>query len=308
MAMTNLLILMKNNNIEQQIDQWRERSEKSLNKWLPSNKIHPAELHQAMRYAVLNGGKRIRPILVYAAGYAVSADESALDAPASAVEFIHAYSLVHDDLPAMDDDDLRRGKPTCHKAFTEAQAILAGDALQSLAFHAIAHGLPSSLPAEQKLDILDALAVASGSRGMAGGQAIDLASVGKSLNIAELEDMHVHKTGALIRASVKMGALCQPKIDKEKLKNLDHFSKCIGLAFQIHDDILDVTSDTQTLGKAQGADIALNKPTYPALLGLDGARKMAKELYEDAHNSLEIFADKAEPLRWLADYIVKRDY
>lgn len=299
---------MSNQNTEQQIEAWRQRSESSLDKWLPSEKINPTQLHEAMRYSVLNGGKRVRPILVYAAGYAVSADETALDAPASAVEFIHAYSLIHDDLPAMDDDDLRRGKPTCHKAFTEAQAILAGDALQSLAFHAIAHGLPDSVPAEQKLDILDVLAVASGSRGMAGGQAIDLASVGQSLNIAELEDMHVHKTGALIRASVKMGALCQPGIESKQLKKLDHYAKCIGLAFQIQDDILDVTSDTETLGKTQGADIALNKPTYPALLGLDGAREMAAELHKEAHESLDIFAERAEPLRWLANYIVKRDY
>lgn len=295
-------------NTEQQIEQWRQRSEVSLDKWLPAEKINPTQLHKAMRYSVLNGGKRIRPILVYAAGFAVSASEQALDAPASAVEFIHAYSLIHDDLPAMDDDDLRRGKPTCHKAFDEAQAILAGDALQSLAFHTIAHGLPNSIPADKKLDILDALAVASGSRGMAGGQAIDLASVGKTLNIAELEDMHVHKTGALIRASVKMGALCQPEIDKEKLMKLDHYAKCIGLAFQIQDDILDVTSDTETLGKAQGADIALNKPTYPSLLGLDGAQEMAAELHKEAHESLDVFAEKAQPLRWLADYIVKRDY
>ena len=295
-------------NTERQIEEWRQRSEKSLDKWLPSEKINPVLLHQAMRYSVLNGGKRVRPTLVYAAGYAVSAEIDALDAPASAVEYIHAYSLVHDDLPAMDDDDLRRGKLTCHKAFNESQAILAGDALQSLAFHILAHGLPNSIPAEKKLDIIDTLAVASGSRGMAGGQAIDLASVGKSLNIAELEDMHVHKTGALIRASVKMGALCQPNIDNKQLKNLDHYAKCIGLAFQIQDDILDVTSDTETLGKTQGADIALNKPTYPALLGLDGAREMAAELHKEAHDSLNIFAEKAEPLRWLADYIVKRDY
>ena len=299
---------MTEKNIESQIEEWRQRSEKSLNKWLPSEDINPAQLHQAMRYSVLNGGKRIRPIFVYAAGYAVAANKVGVDAPASALAFIHAYSLIHDDLPAMDDDDLRRGKPTCHKAFTEAQAILAGDALQSLAFHTIAHGLPNNIPAEKKLDILDALAIASGSRGMAGGQAIDLAAVGKSLYIAELEDMHVHKTGALIRASVKMGALCQPKIDREQLKKLDHFAKCIGLAFQIQDDILDVTSDTETLGKTQGADIALNKPTYPALLGLDGARGMAAELHEEAHDSLNIFGDKAQPLRWLADYIVKRNY
>lgn len=297
-----------NNNIKAQIETWRLRAEKSLDKWLPAENINPTVLHQAMRYSVLSGGKRIRPILVYASGYAVGADEMALDAPASAIEFIHAYSLIHDDLPAMDNDDLRRGKPTCHKAFNEAQAILAGDALQSLAFHTIAHGLPENVPARQKLDIVDTLAVSSGSRGMAGGQAIDLASVGKSLNIAELEDMHVHKTGALIRASVKMGALCQPDIDKALLKKLDHYAKCIGLAFQIQDDILDVTSDTETLGKTQGADIALNKPTYPALLGLDGAREMAAELHQDAHDCLDIFAEKAAPLRWLADYIVKRDY
>lgn len=293
---------------ELQIERWRQRSEVSLDKWLPAQTINPEQLHQAMRYSVLNGGKRIRPILVYAAGYAVAADEVALDAPASAVEFIHAYSLIHDDLPAMDDDDLRRGKPTCHKAFSEAQAILAGDALQSLAFHTLAHGLSNNIPAESRLDILDTLAIASGSRGMAGGQSIDLDSVGKSLNIAELEDMHVHKTGALIRASVKMGALCQPNINSEQLKKLDHFAKCIGLAFQIQDDILDVTSDTQTLGKTQGADIALNKPTYPSLLGLEGAREMAAELHKQAHESLEIFAEKAQPLRWLADYIVKRDF
>lgn len=294
--------------IEQQIDDWRNRAESNLEKWLPAENINPAQLHQSMRYSVLDGGKRIRPILVYAAGYAVLAEETALDAAASAVEFIHAYSLIHDDLPAMDDDDLRRGKPTCHKAFSEAQAILAGDALQSLAFHALARGLPTTIPAEQRLTIIDTLAVASGSRGMAGGQAIDLASVGQSLNIAELEDMHVHKTGALIRASVKMGALCQPEINEQQLKKLDHYAKCIGLAFQIQDDILDVTSDTETLGKTQGADIALNKPTYPALLGLDGAREMAAELHNDAHSSLDIFEERAEPLRWLADYIVKRNY
>ncbi len=295
-------------NTEQQIEQWRARSEASLEKWLPADNINPSRLHQAMRYAVLNGGKRVRPVLTYAAGYAVEASTDALDCPAAAVEFIHAYSLVHDDLPAMDNDDLRRGKPTCHRAFDEAQAILAGDALQALAFHVLAHGLPDTIPAAQRLDILDTLAVASGSRGMAGGQAIDLDSVGKSLNIAELEDMHVHKTGALIRASVKMAALCRPDIEKTALKKLDHFAKCIGLAFQIQDDILDVTSDTETLGKTQGADIAMNKPTYPALLGLDGAREMAADLHQQALDSLDMFAERAAPLRWLADYIIKRDY
>ncbi len=299
---------MTSDDIEQQIRLWRDRSEACLDKWLPAEHITPQRLHQAMRYAVLNGGKRIRPILTYAAGYAVGADEAALDAPAAAVEYIHAYSLVHDDLPAMDNDDLRRGKPTCHKAFDEPQAILAGDALQSLAFHVLARHLPETVPAEQQLQILDTLAIASGSRGMAGGQAIDLESVGKSLNIAELEDMHVHKTGALIRASVKMGGLCLPEIDKAALKNLDHFAKCIGLAFQIQDDILDITSDTDTLGKTQGADMALNKPTYPALLGLDGAREMAADLHQQALDSLTHFAERGAALRWLADYIIQRDY
>jgi len=224
------------------------------------------------------------------------------------VELIHAYSLVHDDLPAMDDDDLRRGEPTCHMAFDEATAILAGDALQALAFQVLAHGQTTTIPAEQRLQMLDSLAIASGSRGMAGGQAIDLGAVGQTLNVAELENMHVHKTGALIRASVKLGALCQPDIDSTSLKNLDHFAKCIGLAFQIQDDILDVEGDTETLGKMQGADQALNKPTYPALLGLESAREMARELHEDALRSLDEMGEKADPLRWLADYIVQRSH
>ena len=290
-----------------QIQFWRKRTDHALEKCLPSEATIPERLHQAMRYTVLNGGKRIRPILTYAAGHAVSVPLANLDAPACAVELIHAYSLVHDDLPAMDDDDLRRGKPACHKAFDEATAILAGDALQALAFQVLAHG-QTAIPAEQRLQMLDSLAIASGSRGMAGGQAIDLAAVGKTLNVAELENMHVHKTGALIRASVKLGALCQPDMDGATLKKLDHFAKCIGLAFQIQDDILDVEGDTETLGKLQGADQALNKPTYPALLGLESAREMARELHEDALHSLDDLGEKADPLRWLADYIIQRSH
>ncbi|NNF96887.1 MAG: (2E,6E)-farnesyl diphosphate synthase [Halobacteria archaeon] len=291
-----------------QVQFWRKRADQALEKCLPSEATIPERLHQAMRYAVLNGGKRIRPILTYAAGHTVGVPLAHLDAPACAVELIHAYSLVHDDLPAMDDDDLRRGKPTCHKAFDEATAILAGDALQALAFQVLAHGQTTAIPAKQRLQMLDSLALASGSRGMAGGQAIDLGAVGKTLNVAELENMHVHKTGALIRASVKLGALCQPDIDGTTLKKLDHFAKCIGLAFQIHDDILDVEGDTETLGKMQGADQALNKPTYPALLGLESARQMARELHEDALRSLDAMGEKADPLRWLADYIVQRSH
>lgn len=300
--------MSESSSLASQIQFWRKRVDQALEKWLPTESTIPERLHEAMRYAVLNGGKRIRPILSYAAGHAVGVPLATLDAPACAVELIHAYSLVHDDLPAMDDDDLRRGKPTCHKAYDEATAILTGDALQALAFHVLAHGLASKIPAEQRLEMLDTLAIASGSRGMAGGQAIDLAAVGKTLNVAELENMHVHKTGALIRASIKLGALCQPDIETEILKKLDHYAKCIGLAFQIQDDILDVEGDTEILGKTQGADQALNKPTYPALLGLESAKQMASELHQDAISSLKDLGRSADPLRWLADYIIQRQH
>jgi farnesyl diphosphate synthase len=261
-----------------------------------------------MRYAVLGGGKRIRPLLVYAAGTTVEADPERLDAPAGAVELIHAYSLIHDDLPVMDNDDLRHGKPTCHKAFDEATALLAGDALQSLAFQLLAQAPKTATDSEIRLKQVETLAQAAGSRGMAGGQAIDLAAVGKELTLAELENMHIHKTGALIRASVLMGASSQPAIKANVLQQLDHYAKCIGLAFQICDDILDITADTSTLGKPQGADLALNKPTYPALLGLDGARTHASTLIEDALNSLADFGPEADTLRWIAAYIAQRSY
>ena len=288
--------------------QWRERADAALEKWLPADTIAPERLHQAMRYSVINGGKRVRPILVYAAGHAVGLNQQQLDAPAAAIELIHAYSLVHDDLPAMDDDDLRRGQPTCHKAFDEASAILTGDALQTLAFQVLADGLDNELPASQLKDIISTLATSSGSRGMAGGQAIDLESVGKELNVAQLENMHIHKTGALIRASVRMGALCKPGIDQDTLKKLDHYAKCIGLAFQIQDDILDVEADTETLGKTQGSDMARNKPTYPALMGMDEAKQMATELVNDAIETLQQFGEAAEPLKAIAQYIIKRAY
>ena len=294
--------------IEQTLQTWRERTEKALQHWLPSNTTTPSRLHEAMRYSVLGGGKRVRPIMVYASGMAVGATEDTLDAPACAVELIHAYSLIHDDLPAMDDDDLRRGQPTCHKAFDDATAILAGDALQSLAFHILSKYTDSSLPADHRLEMLDTLAIASGSRGMAGGQAIDLDSVGKEISIAELENMHIHKTGALIRASVKLGALCQPESNARDLEDLDHYAKCIGLAFQVRDDILDEESDTETLGKTQGADRALNKPTYTSILGLDAAKELIQELHDDAVARLERFGNNAEALRWLARYIVERKH
>jgi farnesyl diphosphate synthase len=249
----------------------------------------------------------VRPILVYATGYVTGVEGRALDGPASAVELVHAYSLVHDDLPSMDNDDLRRGRPTCHRAFDEATAILAGDALQALAFRILAHDPEIRTTPGQRLEMIDTLAHACGSRGMAGGQAIDLEAVGRELNLAELENMHIHKTGALIRASVKLGALSQPDIDRDLLAKLDHYAKCIGLAFQVQDDILDVEGHTETLGKPQGSDIARNKPTYPNLLGLEGARQAAAELYHEAVESLATLGQAAEPLRWIADYIIQRD-
>lgn len=281
---------------------------RALDQRLPAADLHPCALHQAMRYAVLGGGKRIRPVLVYLSGAAVGAAPETLDGPACAVEFIHAYSLIHDDLPAMDNDDLRHGQPTCHKAFGEALAILAGDALQALAFQVLGQDEAMVADSALRLRMLSVLAQAAGSRGMAGGQAIDLAAVGQELSLAELENMHIHKTGALIRASVLLGAISQPAVEPVVLERLDRYAKCIGLAFQIRDDILDVIGDTATLGKTTGADRALDKPTYPALLGLDGAREHARMLHEEALASLQPLGPEAEPLRWLASYIVERAY
>ena len=287
---------------------YQERIEQALDHWLPPVTAHPAHLHEAMRYVALGGGKRIRPALVYASGAAVGLEPAALDGPACAVELIHAYSLVHDDLPAMDNDDLRRGRPTCHKAFDEATAILTGDALQSLAFHVLAKDPAITIGAEVRLRMIGTLAQATGSRGMAGGQAIDLAAVGRDLSLAELEDMHIHKTGALIRASVLLGALGQPGLDAAQLARFDHYGKCIGLAFQIRDDILDVEGDPVKIGKASGADQARNKPTYPALLGMSGARQRCEELCNEALASVAGLDERAAVLRHLCEYIVLRDH
>ncbi|MGH8643939.1 MAG: polyprenyl synthetase family protein, partial [Gammaproteobacteria bacterium] len=218
------------------IRHFQSRVDTALERWLPEASIHPKRLHEAMRYAVLGDGKRIRPLLVYASGHALGVAPEVLDGPACAVELIHAYSLVHDDLPAMDDDELRRGRPTCHKAFDEATAILAGDALQTLAFYILAHDPAINVSAHNRLQMIETLAHAGGSRGMAGGQALDLAAVGTELTLAELENMHIHKTGALIRACARMGALASENQDPAALKSLDHFAKCMGLAFQIRDD------------------------------------------------------------------------
>ncbi|WP_313085463.1 farnesyl diphosphate synthase [Pseudomonas sp.] len=263
-------------------------------------------LYQAMRYSVMNGGKRVRPLLVYAACEALEGDNADADGAACAVELIHAYSLVHDDLPAMDDDDLRRGQPTTHKAFDEACAILAGDGLQSLAFEALA--APAHNPGDPalRLAMFASLARAAGPAGMVGGQAIDLGAVGRKLDRTALEQMHRHKTGALIEASVRLGALASGRADEAALAALQRYAQAVGLAFQVQDDILDVESDTATLGKHQGADIARDKPTYPALLGMAEAKRYALELRDLALGALEPFAASAEPLRQLARFIVER--
>jgi farnesyl diphosphate synthase len=286
----------------------QQRVEQALDRTLPPSTTLPTRLHEAMRYATLSGGKRIRPLLVYATGQALDVAWERLDIPACAVELIHAYSLVHDDLPAMDDDDLRRNKPTCHRAYDEATAILVGDALQSLAFKSLCYDPQMQANARTRLDMVETLARASGSRGMAGGQAIDLDAVGRELNLAELENLHIHKTGALIRASVRLGALLDENDDKEFIQRLDHYAKCIGLAFQIHDDILDIEGDTETLGKTKGKDMAQDKPTYPSLLGLAGSKEKAEELIEEALQSLDVLNSDADPLRWIGDYIIARNH
>jgi geranylgeranyl pyrophosphate synthase len=286
----------------------QNRVELALDERLPSGQLLPQKLHQAMRYSVLNGGKRMRPLLTYCTGKTLGIDPEALDGPACAVEFIHVYSLIHDDLPAMDDDDLRRGKATCHVAFDEATAILAGDALQALAFEVLAHDPSITATAEGRLKMIIALTKASGSQGMVGGQAIDLQSVGTTLNLPELENMHIHKTGALIRASVTLATLAKADIDSTVATKLDHYAKSIGLSFQVKDDILDEESDTATLGKTQGKDKDNDKPTYPALLGLAGAKQKAQELHEKALDSLSIFGKEADLLRDLSLYIIQRTH
>ena len=263
-----------------------------------------AKLQEAMIHACADGGKRIRPLLAYASALAVGGSVEQADAAATAVELIHCYSLVHDDLPAMD-DDLRRGKPTVHKAFDEATAILVGDALQALAFELLcADGVGVS--SEQRIDMIACLASAAGARGMVGGQALDFQAVGEAQTLEQLEKMHSLKTGALIRAAVRLGALSHDQCSAEALASLDDYAAKLGLAFQVRDDILDEISDTATLGKPQGSDSEANKPTYLSLLGLDAARTKAEELAGEAIKALENFDEKAEPLRRLADYIVER--
>ena len=289
------------------VTEYTSRIEKVLDRWLPPAEKRPERLHSAMRYAVLGGGKRMRPLLIYATGETLGVPPEKLDGPAAAVEIIHAYSLIHDDLPAMDDDDLRRGRPTCHIAYDEATAILAGDALQVLAFQILSEDKSMTAQPAARVEMLRTVATASGSAGMAGGQAMDLAAAGKSLDLAELELMHIYKTGALIRASVLLAAQSAGGLAADKLTALDRYAKCVGLAFQIQDDILDVEGETAKLGKQAGADSARNKPTYPSILGLEKSRARALALRDDAVTVLAPFGDAAEPLIWLANYIVERE-
>jgi farnesyl diphosphate synthase len=291
-----------------QLEIWRERMERALDARLPQPDLVPARLHAAMRYSVLGGGKRIRPALLFATARTLGLTEDEVEAAACAIELVHVYSLVHDDLPAMDDDDLRRGRATCHKAFDEATALLVGDALQPLAFQLLA--VDPALPASPaiRLRLIDMLAQASGTFGMAGGQAIDLAVQGKRLDIGQVEDMHARKTGAVIRASVLMAAECVPQLDPVLYASLARFANAVGLAFQIQDDLLDVTGDVSTLGKATGADLERAKPTHPAVIGIPASQQRVRLLHNQAINALAPFGERASSLRSLAHWLLSRQY
>jgi farnesyl diphosphate synthase len=291
-----------------QLEAWRQRMESALAARLPPATATPERLHEAMRYSVLGGGKRIRPALLFATAQTLGLTENDVEAAACAIELIHVYSLVHDDLPAMDDDDLRRGRPTCHKAFDEATAVLVGDALQPLAFQLLARdpALPAS-PAV-RLRLVDVLCEASGTFGMVGGQAIDLAQEGQHPTIEQVEDMHARKTGALIRASVLLAAECVPSLERPLYAALNDFATAIGLAFQIQDDLLDVLGDVSTLGKATGADRERDKPTHPAIIGIEASQERVNLLHGQAMQALESFGERAAPLRSLANWLLSRNY
>ena len=289
-----------------QLDLWRERMEAALARRMPSAERLPQRLHAAMRYSVLGGGKRVRPILLLATARTLGLAEEQVEAAACALELVHVYSLVHDDLPAMDDDDLRRGRPTCHKAYDEATALLVGDALQSLAFELLARDPHLAASPAVQVRLVGLLAEAIGSVGMAGGQAIDLQSEGQQLDIGQIEQMHSLKTGALIRASVMMGAACAPQLDARLERALAGFAAPIGLAFQIQDDLLDVLGDTATLGKTAQSDHERGKSTYPAILGIAASQERVQRLSEQALESLAPFGTEADPLRAVADWLLAR--
>ena len=291
-----------------QLKAWRARMELALEARLPDSNVVPARLHQAMRYSVLGGGKRVRPMLLFATARTLGLAEDEVEAAACAVELVHAYSLVHDDLPAMDDDDLRRGRPTCHKAYDEATAVLVGDALQPLAFQLLARD--PALPAAPgiRLRLIGLLAEASGTFGMAGGQAIDLAAQGRRLDILDVEEMHARKTGALIRASVLLAAACAPSLEPRLYEAMGSFATQIGLAFQIQDDLLDVIGDAATLGKPTHADREHAKATHPAIIGIEASQERVSRLYAQALGALAPFGRRAQPLRLLADWLLSRGY
>lgn len=289
------------------INTYTLRVNEMLEQSLPNAELPPRQLHEAMRYSVLGGGKRVRPLLVYATGEALGIESSILDAPAAAIELMHAFSLVHDDLPAMDDDDLRRGQPTVHIKFDEATAILAADALQPLAFEILAETPAMRARPEAQRRIISALARACGSNGMTGGQSIDLASEAKSLNAAELEHMYRLKTGRLLWVSVMSAAYCDPTMTPAGLHSLERFIDALGLAFQIRDDILDIEGSSDVIGKPQGSDLELDKATYPSLFGMQTAKDRTQELLELALASIEHLGEPADILRWIGNYIVQRE-
>lgn len=292
------------------LDAYQQQVNAALTRFIEPLPFQSSPLVNAMHYGALLGGKRLRPFLVYATGEMLHANPASLDAPAAAVECIHAYSLIHDDLPAMDDDALRRGQPTCHIKYGEDTAILAGDALQTLAFSILADEAMPGVSAKYRLLMLSELAKASGVAGMCGGQALDLAAEGKSVDLDQLEQIHRHKTGALIRSAVRLGALTAGDAGREALPLLDRYAEAIGLAFQVQDDILDVIGDTAVIGKRQGADQDLGKSTYPSLLGLENARAKARDLYQEALDALELLAAHSyntTALQALASFIIERD-
>ncbi len=298
--------MMTNSSLLQLLQHYQERNNQQLTHWLDAQPFADQTLLKAMKYGALLGGKRVRPFLTYVTGNMLGVNEENLDTPAAAIECIHAYSLIHDDLPAMDDDELRRGQPTCHIAFDEATAVLAGDALQTLAFEILAEGTLSIDGESQRIKMIKELAQASGAAGMCMGQALDLDGEGKHLGLTQLEQIHKHKTGALIRCAVRLGALAAGEKGLEILPQLNTYTEAIGLAFQVQDDILDVISDTETLGKPQGSDIALDKSTYPALLGLEGAQQKAQQLYQEAVQALEAIPYDTTQLEVFARYLIER--
>ncbi|WP_045417927.1 (2E,6E)-farnesyl diphosphate synthase [Vibrio campbellii] len=292
--------------MQETLTSYQQRNNQQLNQWLEQLPHQEQPLIQAMKYGLLLGGKRVRPFLVYITGQMLGCKQEDLDTPASAIECIHAYSLIHDDLPAMDDDDLRRGQPTCHIKFDEATAILTGDALQTLAFTILAEGELNPNAENQRIKMVQALAQASGAGGMCLGQALDLGAENRRVSLAELEEIHRNKTGALINCAVKLGALAAGEKGLEVLPHLERYSKAIGLAFQVQDDILDIISDTETLGKPQGSDQELNKSTYPSLLGLEGAMEKAHTLLQEALQALEAIPYNTQLLEEFARYVIER--